>query len=200
MILNLNQSTTCKAFAKQTNKSKMCQQHDLFCYESISSDIDFPDDDPDDVFFDQLFDIDSDDSDLWEVERVDDDIMESDGFSAFDDVRPVWLDQTGFDYRNFYLHALLTRYEQFIINHYFNHLVVCVRFSFPDADACTELLEWIVQYLGSYNLYPELSFTGLDTVTSINVRWLGGCLADVIYNDDGLLTNDVVCYLHQYFC
>ena len=181
----------------------MCQQHDLFCYESISSDIDFPDDDPDDVFFDHLFDIDSDsDIEIWDVERVDDDIevMESDAFSAFEDARPQWLDQTGFDYRNFYLHALLTRYEQFIVNHYFNHLVVCVRFSFQDADACTELLEWIVQYLGSYNLYPELSFTGLDTVTSINMRWLGGCLADVIYNDDGLLTNDVVCYLHQYFC
>lgn len=165
----------------------MCQQDPLYCYESVidDSDIYFTDDSDEDL------DMDID---------IMDQVMESDGFSSFDDVRPLWLDQTGFDYRNFYLYALLNRYEQFIINHYFNENVVYVRFSLPDGDACTELLEYIIEYLGSYNLYPELSFIGLDTVTSINVRWLGGCLADIVYNDDHLLTNDVVCYLHQSFC
>lgn len=127
--------------------------------------------------------------------------FDDDEFSAFSDLCPAWLSQTAFNYREFYLNQLIPRFRQNIVRPcIMGSSIMSVIFSFQDVAECALLFDYIFGYFQGYNIYPEIRYLDSDTVNSVHVRWLGGCLADCVLNSDGNTTNDVVCLLNTEFC
>lgn len=132
---------------------------------------------------------------LPEYELVDDD-----DFSAFSDVRPIRLDHTDFDYKMFYTHILLRRYFDSMSHPcFFSVQMITTCFTLPDGAECDELFKFIINYFGQYDIYPEIIYHELNVISSIHLRWLGGCLAERVLDHDNKLTNDIVCFLNERF-
>ena len=132
---------------------------------------------------------------LPEYELVDDN-----DFSAFSDIRPIRLDHTDFDYQNFYKYPLLQHYFDYMSHPcMFGVQMITSCFTLPDGAACNELFDFIINYLGRYDIYPEIIYHESNVIQSIHVRWLGGCLAERVLDKNLKLTNDVVCFLNEKF-
>ena len=58
---------------------------------------------------------------------------------------------------------------------------------------------FIIKYFERYDIYPEIIYHEQNIISSINVRWLGGCLSERVLDKDLKLTNDVVCFLNERF-
>ena len=127
-------------------------------------------------------------------------LVNDDDFSAFGDIRPIRLDRTDFNYKEFYTHILLQRYFD-LMSHpcMFGVQMISTCFTLPDGAACAELFEFIIKYFEKYEIYPEIIYHEPNIISSINVRWLGGCLAERVLDHDNKLTNDIVCFLNEKF-
>ena len=114
---------------------------------------------------------------------------------------PIRLSTSDFNYRDFFMHQLLSRFL-YNIRHpcVFDRDSMTVVFSLPDAAECALLFDYIYAYFGNYNVCPEVRYHDGDLVTSIHVPWLGGCIAECLLDTDGNVTNDVVCYLNSEYC
>ena len=175
-------------FVPEENNYNMCCQHplpdlpDLYCYEQIPLDDD---------------DMDLDLPDILDDDDLDDQLIMN--YMDEENVRPLWLEQTNFNWNEFYFLTIQQRYRQQIVYTFTNPNTQqsTTMLRFENQFECDEFMNCILYFLQEYSIYPDISFTDLDSIIAIYLGWLGGYLCEQIRDEQGDLTFEILLFYHH---
>lgn len=171
-------------YLPEENHVNMCCQYPLPELPSLYCDEVIPDEELEDDFMD--------------VDDILPELTDEDLEMIQPQTRPLWLDRTNFNYQDFYFNVVPQQFADRIVHVLTNerNMKSTTLLRFNTQQECDNFMNYVLEYFSGFGVWPEISFTALDSIVAIYIEWLGGYVCEHIQDDNGF-TFEVFLFFHN---